>query len=124
LFGDYKGVRGDPNSEERRRVLETQTTKQQIRMVAGFAEVIDRKEVLVAGGGFEPPTFGLGDAASPFDKSRTVPSYPRRPDCLVAGVPIPERGTVFSTGNVELVVCLSVEYHLQTELSFECKTKS
>jgi hypothetical protein len=27
-------------------------------MVAGFAEVVDRKEFLVAGGGFEPPTFG------------------------------------------------------------------
>ena len=30
-----------------------------IRMVAGFAETAERKEILVAGGGFEPPTFGL-----------------------------------------------------------------
>jgi hypothetical protein len=28
-------------------------------MVAGFAEVIEREETLVAEGGFEPPTFGL-----------------------------------------------------------------
>jgi hypothetical protein len=33
--------------------------KSQIRMVAGFAEVIEGKDCLVAGGGFEPPTFGL-----------------------------------------------------------------
>jgi len=32
-----------------------------IRMVAGFAEVADRKDFLVAGGGFESPTFGLCD---------------------------------------------------------------
>jgi hypothetical protein len=30
-----------------------------IRMVAGFSEVAERKDFLVAGGGFEPPTFGL-----------------------------------------------------------------
>ena len=30
-------------------------------MVAGFAEVIEREETLVAEGGFEPPTFGLCD---------------------------------------------------------------
>jgi len=28
-------------------------------MVAGFAEVIEGKYFVVAGGGFEPPTFGL-----------------------------------------------------------------
>ena len=33
--------------------------KSQIRMVAGFAEVINREETSVAAGGFEPPTFGL-----------------------------------------------------------------
>src|ERR1700676_1311931 len=31
----------------------------QIRMVAGFAEDIETKEILVPGGGFEPPTSGL-----------------------------------------------------------------
>jgi hypothetical protein len=30
-----------------------------IRMVAGFSEVAEGKDFLVAGGGFEPPTFGL-----------------------------------------------------------------
>jgi hypothetical protein len=28
-------------------------------MVAGFAEVAETKDFLVAGAGFEPPTFGL-----------------------------------------------------------------
>jgi hypothetical protein len=31
----------------------------QIRLVAGFAEVIESEATLVALGGFEPPTFGL-----------------------------------------------------------------
>jgi hypothetical protein len=31
----------------------------QIRMVVGFVEVLERKEILVAGVGFEPTTFGL-----------------------------------------------------------------
>jgi hypothetical protein len=35
------------------------STATQIRMVAGFAEVIESEATLVAEGGFEPPTFGL-----------------------------------------------------------------
>jgi len=47
---------GDKLSVEsnRRPILELQ-----IRMVAGYREVAERKEILVAGAGFEPATFGL-----------------------------------------------------------------
>ena len=42
-------------------------------MVAGFAEVIEREEILVAVGGFEPPTF---DGLSPMRRENVLPQCP------------------------------------------------